>query len=534
MWRHKLKSVFILTGALVWMHCISQPVAGGAEEKAIAPGKEVIIYVTTMASPHLNPAIHSGSSIARAGAQIFATPLRFGRDWKPRPYLAERWEIAPDGLSVTLHLAKNARFHDGKPVTSRDVAFSVKTVKENHPFKPMFAPVIRVDTPDPHTAVLQLSAPHPAIELAMSSALLPILPEHIYGDGRDIRSHPANKAPVGCGPFRFVKWVRDKELILERNPDFFLDGYPYLDRIHYLYMPADEMGISLEGKGTPSIYIKAPREVVEKLDNDEYAWTRKGYEAVGPLTWLAFNLRKKPFNDIRVRQAVAYAIDRKFLAKQFYGHGESIATGPISPDSPFYSADVQMYDVDVKKANALLDQAGYPRDKTGKRFTVYLDSDPSETWLTGELGAFLRHDLFSKTGVEVKLFVSKDFYEWAQRVSTGAFSLTLDNVYNWGDPVIGVHRTYDSANIRPGLIWSNTQGYKNSQVDALMKEAGAELDFNRRRALYARFQKIIVQDCPVFYLWKIPYYTIYSKRLEGVNDSIWGPMAPLDRLYVKE
>ena len=102
--------------------------------------------------------------------------LRFDADWKPQPYLAESWELSPDARALTLHLRKDALFHDGKPVTSEDVAFSVMAVKQNHPFQTMLAPVDNVETPDPHTAVLRMSRPHPAILLAMSPALMPVLP----------------------------------------------------------------------------------------------------------------------------------------------------------------------------------------------------------------------------------------------------------------------------------------------------------------------------------------------------------------------
>ena len=110
-------------------------------------------------------------------------------------------------LKVTLNLVKDATFHDGKPVTSEDVAFSIMTTKENHPFKSMFAPVESIDTPNPHTAVINLSQPHPALLLALSPALAPVLPKHVFGDGQDPKSHPANSNPVGSGPFMLEEFT---------------------------------------------------------------------------------------------------------------------------------------------------------------------------------------------------------------------------------------------------------------------------------------------------------------------------------------
>ena len=102
---------------------------------------------------NLNSAVQSGIVTGFPGAQLFASPLRYDENWDPQPYLAESWDVSDDGLTVTLNLVKNAKFHDGTPITSEDVAFSVEVIKANHPFKSMFAPVDSVSTPDAHTAV---------------------------------------------------------------------------------------------------------------------------------------------------------------------------------------------------------------------------------------------------------------------------------------------------------------------------------------------------------------------------------------------
>ena len=163
---------------------------------------------------HLNPAVQSGIATGEPGTQLFASPIRYDEDWTPKPYLAKSWSTSDDGMSVTLNLVKGATFHDGTPITSSDVAFSIDTVQKNHPFKTMFAPVTSVDTPDAHTAVINLSKPHPALLLAMSSQLLPIIPEHIYGDGQDPKAHPANsEGVVGSGPFKLVEFERDQHII---------------------------------------------------------------------------------------------------------------------------------------------------------------------------------------------------------------------------------------------------------------------------------------------------------------------------------
>ena len=180
---------------------------------------------------HLNPAVQSGAQTG-LGAQLFAGLVRVDDKFEPHPYLAERWEISEDKRSYTFHITWNARFHDGKPITSDDVAFSLAVVKENHPFgTAMFDAVDRVDTPDPYTAVIRLSRPHPALMQSLVPLLMPVIPKHVFGDGRDPRTHPMNAMPVGSGPFRFKEWVRGQHVILERNDDFFIEGRPWLDRI---------------------------------------------------------------------------------------------------------------------------------------------------------------------------------------------------------------------------------------------------------------------------------------------------------------
>ena len=112
--------------------------------------------------------------------------------------------------------------------------------------------------------------------------------------------------------------------------------------------------------------------------------------------------------------------------------------------------------------------------------------------------------------------------------------MTIDSVWNWGDPVIGVHRTYLSSNIRKGVIWSNTQGYTNPKVDQLLAKASKELDLAKRKALYAEFQKIVVADAPQAYIHAGPFHMAYNKKLKNLNQTIWGSMSPMYNVYFEE
>jgi len=492
----------------------------------------ILVMASTQVPRHFNGAVQSGVATAVPSTQIFASPLRYDDNWKPQPYLARSWEVAPDGLSVTLHLVDNALFHDGKPVTSEDVAFSIMTIKANHPFQTMLAPVDKVDTPDSLTAVIRLSHPHPALLLAMSPALMPILPKHVYGDGQDIKTHPANLKPIGSGPYRLTEYKQGEYYTLEKFDKFFIPGRPKLDKI-VVKLVSDENAavVSLE-RGDVNVlpYITRVRDIerLEKMPN--VTVSNKGFAGIGPLNWLAFNTKKKPLDDARVRQAIAFAANREFITGKLMGGKALTATSPIAPGSPFDEPAVEQYKFDPKKAEALLDAAGYPKKSDDSRISLTIDYIPGGDEQQRNVAEYLRSQL-KKVGINLEVRAASDFPTWAQRVSNFDFDLTMDTVFNWGDPVIGVDRTYLSSNIRKGIIWSNTQQYSNPRVDELLAAAARETSPEERKALYSEFQKIVVSDAPIYFINATPYYNAFSKGLLALPTTIWGMMSPLDEIY---
>jgi len=479
--------------------------------------------------PHLNNAIRSGTTTGYPATKIFASPLRFNMKYEYEPYLAESWEFSDDKKSLTLHL-RDATFHDGTPVTSKDVAFSIMTIKAKHPFKTMFAPVETVDTPDPKTAVIRLSNPHPALLTALTPPLCPIIPEHVFGQG-DIRDNPANLKPVGSGPFKVSSFKPDEYLILERYENFFIPGRPYLDKMVFRIIPdAASRTLAMENQEA-DMYpeLENPANIMRMEKKAFLTATPEGYSMIGPLGWLEFNTKKEPFDNKMVRQAISYGIDRKTFVKNIFRGMATIATGPIAPGTPFYSADVNLYDIDLEKANKMLDDAGHPKGADGVRFKMTIDAETHPDLLQQYLLSQLK-----KIGIEVNARVSPDFPTWAQRTSNGEHDATINVVYNWGDPVIGVHRTYITSNIKAGVPYSNTSQYSNPEVDALLEKAGYEMDAEKRKALYAEFQKIVVDDCPLAYVYVSPYHLIYNNRVGNPVNTPWGFFQPGDLLYVKD
>jgi peptide/nickel transport system substrate-binding protein len=486
-----------------------------------------LVIGTTQRPRHLNPGVQSGIATMMPGAQLFATPLGIDANWKPTPMLAERWEVSEDARSITLHLRKDAVFHDGRPITSEDVQFSVEAVRDNHPFKSMLAPVNAVTLSDRHTAVIRLAEPHPALALAMTTVFLPIMPKHIYGDGQPIATHPRNAANVvGSGAFRLVEFKPGEVTVMERFDKFFLKDRPMLDRIIVReFKDTSSMLLSFE-RGEIDVHtsLTDPRDVDRARKIQGATVVSDMARGVGPLIWLAFNCKHPQLQDKRVRQAISFATDREFITKTLFNGLHKRATGPIGSASPFYSAAVERYDVNLQKAAQLLDAAGLKPGANGIRTQLSLDFFPGSA--DGRATAEYIKPALAKVGIDVQLRNSPDFPTWARRVSAFQFDMTLDSVWNWGDPVIGVHRTYLSENIRQGVIWSNTQQYSNPKVDALLADAGKERDAAKRKALYAEFQKIVVDDAPIAFLYE-PNFSVGFRRVADPKASVWGLMAPM-------
>ncbi|QBF30378.1 ABC transporter substrate-binding protein [Thalassococcus sp. S3] len=504
-------------------------VSGLAAAPVFADGGTLVI-ASTQVPRHLNGAVQSGIATAVPSTQIFASPLRYDENWEPQPYLAQSWEVAEDGLSVTLNLVQNATFHDGEPVTSEDVAFSIMTTKENHPFKSMFAPVESIETPDPHTAIIRLSQPHPALLLALSPALAPVLPQHVYGDGQDVKTHPANTAPVGSGPFILEEFTAGEAVVMKKNPNFFIEGRPKLDEIIVrIIKDPSALLIAMENGDADMYPFMAGSQEIRRLEKVESLnVTTDGYAAVGPVNWIAFNTASPKLSDVRVRQAIAYAVDRDFITKALHRGVSSPQRGPIIESSPFFDETIPAYDVDLEKAQALMNEAGF-----GDGMELTVDYIPGPKEQQQSVAEYLKSQL-KKIGIDVTVRAAPDFPTWAGRVSGHDFELTMDVVFNWGDPVIGVHRTYLSSNIVKGVIWSNTQQYTNERVDELLNAAAVELDVDKRKALYAEFQQLVAGDLPVYWVNALPYHTAYDARLQNVPTGIWGTMHPMDMVEWSE
>jgi peptide/nickel transport system substrate-binding protein len=496
---------------------LAQPSRGGT-----------LVIGSPYASRGLNPAVATGIPTMLPGVQLFASPLTVGSDWKPRPYLAERFELSADNRSVTLNLRRDATFHDGRPLTSEDVQFSIEALRDHHPFRTMFGPVNAVTLTDRHTAVVRLSEPHPALLLAMTTSLCPILPKHVYGDGAPLPTHPRNATNVvGSGPFRVAEFRLGEALALERFDRFFAKEQVRLDRLlTRFYKDSATLPLALE-RGEIDYAIALDTRDIERLrKNPSLRIDGNVGPAVGPLCWISFNCQHPVLQDRRVRQAINFAIDKEFIVGSLFGGAHFRATGPIARNSPLHDPHVERYPLNLARAAALLDEAGLRPGPGGVRLTLNVDATPG----TGEhrtIQEYLRPAL-SKVGITATPRVSPDGATWVRRISSHQFDLNVEGVFNWGDPVIGVHRSWISSNIREGVIYSNTHRYSNPEVDRLCAQAGREMDAARRKSLYSRMQKLVVDDCPAAFVYETNSHVAMSRRVIDPPAGIWGPLGAWD------
>lgn len=467
----------------------------------------------------LNQQIPTGT----IGGKIYESLLSYDFDLKPQPQLAERWEISEDGLTYTFHLAKNAKWHDGKPFTSADVVFSCDVMlKEVHPrARGVFERCESITAPDDHTVVFKLKTPFAPFILAFETSSAPIAPKHIY-EGTDYRKNPANDMPIGTGPFKLREWSRGSHIHLVAHEDYYLEGQPALTEIYYKIVPdGASRSVAMEtGEAQLSQFADIePFDVPRLSSMPNLTMTTKGYEFFSPVLWYELNLRTKPFDDLRFRKAVRHLLDPKFIVDKInFGLGKP-ATGPIASTTRFYDPNVTLYETDIAKATALLDEMGLKPDGNGVRASIkFLVVPFGEMWT--RLAEYFRQAL-KQGGIEVVLETT-DPGGFAQRVSNWEFEATSNMLYQNGDPALGVGRSYISSNIRKGVMFTNTEGYSNPEVDDLFDRAAVQTSDEERAAIYSKVQKILTDELPVLWMTEQQFPTIHDARLENLIDTAIG------------
>ncbi|MCC0806103.1 ABC transporter substrate-binding protein [Methylobacterium sp. W2] len=477
----------------------------------------------------LTAAVSSAAPTGVVSGTIFDGLVDYDRDLKPIPALATAWETGPDGLSLTLHLRSGVTWHDGKPFTAADVKWTLENVwTKIHPRNQItFGKVTTVETPDPLTVILRLSQPSPAILSSLNSNGAQVLPKHLY-EGTDVLSNPYNNKPVGTGPFVFKEWNRGNHIVLERNPSYWDQGKPYLDKVVFRVLPDAAARAAALEKGEAQYAPLSPVPLRDAarlgaLPNLRVATT--GYEWLSPWLFADFNVERGPLKDVRVRRALALAIDRAALAKVvWFGFGQP-ATSPVpSTLTDFHAKDVPAHPFDPKRAEVLLDEAGFKRDANATRFSLDIDYIPygDDFKRTAE---FLKASL-RRVGVEANIR-SQDTPSYTRRIyGDRDFDIAITWFAAFSDPQVGVTRAYWSASIGKNIPWTNGSGYRNPEVDGLIAAVQGEADAGKRRDLFRRFQQIVLEDLPTLPLLELKFFTVEASNLrhDARGDQVYGTL----------
>lgn len=488
-----------------------------AQSATPTPGGSVSINIGTE-PPVLVLIAHTAGAAYYISGKTTEGLLTYDENFQPQPLLATEWEVAEDGLRYAFKLREGVKWHDGKDFTAEDVAFSILALKEHHPRgRATFASVEQVNVLGSHEVELILSKPAPFLLTAFASFEAPIVPKHLY-EGTNVPENPHNVAPVGTGPFTFVEWVRGSHVILKKNENYWGEGKPYLDQliIRFIVDPAAAVAAIESGEVQVSV-ANVPLTDIERLKaNPNLVVDTRPAPYSPSIARAEFNLENPYLADVKVRHAIAHAIDKDFIVNTIYLGYATRLDGPVSPDlARFYNPDVPKYDFDPAKADALLDEAGYPRGADGFRFKLFVDpTQPSGP--PKQTGEYFVQAL-AKVGIQVELR-TQDFATFVKRIFTDRdFDIAIEGMSNLYDPTVGIQRLYWSKNFKVGLPFSNGSKYENPEVDRLLETAAVEIDPAKRLQLFNDFQRIVVDDLPTLDIVTPASITISDKRVQNLK-----------------
>jgi len=467
------------------------------------PSPQTVVMIIESSPTNLDPRVGLDAQSERISGLIFDDLLTRDEHFNVQPGLAERWEVS-DPLTYVFHLRNGVRFHDGRPLTSRDVKWTFDSLLHGSITSTKSAAyrfVDSVDAPDPLTVVFHLKQPFSTLLWNLSDGAIGIVP---YGSGPEMALHP-----IGSGPFRFVSAQQDQQVTIERNTGYW-GGAPNLERVKFIVVP-DTTTRALElRKGSADIAINS-------LTSDMVLALRRDHNLqviTGPgtnLSYLAFNLRDPILKDVHVRQALAYAIDRRPMIQYLWRDRAQPAYDVLPVQSWAYDAQIPHCDHDPQRARQLLDEAGY-FPVNGTRFHLVMKTSTAEE-STRLMAAVLQQQL-REVGIalDIRTF---EFATFFSDVTKGAFQLySLRWIGGNQDPDIFEY-VFDSDKFPPH--GANRSYYSNPEVDTLINQARSELDQQKRKQLYGQIQEILARDLPYINLWYLDNVLVHSKRVQGIG-----------------
>ena len=465
------------------------------------PDPNTLVMIIESSPINLDPRVGIDAQSQRIDELLFDPLVTRDAHFNIEPALAESWEV-PDPLTYIFHLRHGVRFHNGQPLTARDVKWTFDSLidgKIRSAKASTFAYVSRIDTPDDYTVIFHLKQPFASLLWNLSGAA-GIVP---YGSGEDF-----NRDPIGSGPFRFLSAQQDRNVIVERNPEYW--GTPAkLARVEFKVIPdATTRALELRKQSADVAINSLVADTVVTLKRDRDLTVM---EAPGTIyAYLAMNLRDPILKDVRVRRAIAYAINVQPIIHYLLRDGARPAYSILPPQHWAYDGDVMRYPHDPERARQLLDEAGYP-EKNGVRFHVTMKTSTEES--TRLLAAVLQQQL-REVGIalDIRSFESATFLA---DVTKGAYQIhSLRWIGGNQDPDI-FENLFATSSFAPRR--ANRTFYSNPRVDELIREGRSTLDQQKRKVIYDQIQQILAEDLPYINLWYLDNVLVHTNRVHGIE-----------------
>ena len=466
------------------------------------PDPKTVVVVIESSPTNLDPRVGIDAQSERIDELLFDSLVRRDEHFELKPWLAERWEI-PDPRTYVFHLRQGVKFHDGQALTSRDVKWtldSLLTGKIRSSKAATYSQIASIEAPDAATLVIHLKEPQASLLWNLSDGAIGVVP---YGSGEEFNRHP-----VGSGPFRFVGAAQDKEVVIERNPEYWADKAK-LERVEFKVIPdATTRALELRKHSADVAINSLTADTILALKKDRGLSVM---QAPGTIyAYIALNLRDPVLKDVRVRRAMAHAINVQPIIEYLFRDQAQPAYSILPPEHWAYDGDVKRYVYDPARARQLLDEAGY-RPKDGVRFHITMKSSTDET--TRLLAAVLQQQL-REVGIALDIR-TYEFATFFSDITKGAYQMySMRWIGGNQDPDIFEY-VFDSGSFPPKR--ANRTYYSNPRVDELIREGRTTLDQQKRKVIYDEVQQIIAEDLPYINLWYLDNVLVHTNRVRGIE-----------------
>ena len=509
----------LLIATLLFIMCFS---CSKAREAKLYddPGKpaygDTIITASIGEASNLIPILAGDSASHDVAGHIYNGLVKYDKNLNIVSVLAESWEISKDNLSITFHLRKDVKWHDGTPFTAHDVMYTYRVIvdpKTPTPYAGDFKPVKEAKVIDDFTFKVTYEKPFAP---GLQSWTVGILPRHLL-EGKDITTSPLIRKPVGTGPYLFKEWIPGDRVVLVANYSYF-EGKPYVERRITRVIP-DLATMFLELKSyTIDMMGLTPLQALKQTDYPGFRREFSKYKYVGfSYVYLGYNLKHQIFKDRRVRQAITHAINKQEIVDGILlGQGME-ATGPYKPDMWAYNGNVKRYEHSKEKALALLKDAGFEQRQDG---TLIKDGKPFEFNILVNQGNDVRirtAELIQKRLRDVGISVKIRVIEWATFINEFIDKRNFEAVIlGWStSPEPDLFDIWHSSKQGPKEF--NFISFENKEVDELIIKARHTMDKEERKKCYFRIQEILAEEQPYTFLF-IPYSLIaVHKRIKGIE-----------------